>query len=157
MPAPTQSIPMLVKQLYKIVKEFERLFPERRFTPDGHLVGSIGEVIAKHRYGLTLARASEEGFDAISDDNFRVEIKITQGKGVSLRSSPERLLVFSLTSEGEVHEVFNGPGAAVWDACGSLQKNGQRRITLTKLKALMQNVHTLDRLPLKQALTEVLT
>jgi len=41
---------MLVKQLYKIVKEFERLFPERRFTPDGHLVGSIGEVIAKHRY-----------------------------------------------------------------------------------------------------------
>ena len=157
MPAPTQSIPMLVKELYKIVKEFERLFPGRRFTPDGHLVGSIGEVIAKHRYGLTLARASEEGYDAISDDNFRVEIKITQGKGVGLRSSPERLLVFYLTSEGEVTEVFNGPGSLVWDACGSLQKNGQRRITLTKLKALMQNVDTLDRLPLKQALTESLT
>jgi len=104
-----------------------------------------------------LARASEEGHDAISDDNLRVEIKITQGKGVSLRSKPERLLVFFLTSEGDVHEVFNGPGATVWDVCGSLQKNGQRRITLTKLKALMQNVDTLDRLPLKQALTEALT
>ena len=93
----------------------------------------------------------------MSNDNLRIEIKITQGKGVSLRSSPERLLVFFLTSEGEVHEIFNGPGAVVWDACGSLQKNGQRRITLTKLKALMQNVHTLDRLPLKQALIESLT
>ena len=35
-------IPELVRDLYKLVAKFEALFPERKFTPDGHLVGSIG-------------------------------------------------------------------------------------------------------------------
>jgi len=33
----------LIRQIYAIVDELERLYPGRRFTPDGHLVGSIGE------------------------------------------------------------------------------------------------------------------
>jgi hypothetical protein len=153
MPEPIKSVPLLVKQLYKIVQEFEKLFPGRRFTPDGHLVGSIGEVIAAHRYQLTLVRAGEPGYDAITDTNLCVEIKITQGKGVGLRAEPEHLLVFFLTSEGEAQEIYNGPGAEVWNVCGSLQKNGQRRIGLAKLKRLMQKVDKLNRLPFRRKLT----
>ena len=82
MPVPIESIPLLVKKLYKIVKEFEELFPERRFTPDGHLVGSIGEVIAAHRYGLTLVSTNERGHDAITDQNLCVEVKSTYTLGV---------------------------------------------------------------------------
>ncbi|MBW8042608.1 MAG: hypothetical protein FVQ85_21795 [Planctomycetes bacterium] len=40
------SIPSIVQELYSIVDRLEELFPGRRFTPDGHLVGSIGEVLA---------------------------------------------------------------------------------------------------------------
>ncbi len=40
------EIPSLVQELYSIVDRLEELFPGRRFTPDGHLVGSIGEVLA---------------------------------------------------------------------------------------------------------------
>ena len=40
------EIPSLVQDLYSIVDRLEELFPGRRFTPDGHLVGSIGEVLA---------------------------------------------------------------------------------------------------------------
>ena len=36
----------LLASLYRIVHRLEVLFPGRKFTPDGHLVGSIGEVIA---------------------------------------------------------------------------------------------------------------
>ena len=153
MPVPIESIPLLVKKLYKIVKEFEELFPERRFTPDGHLVGRIGEVIAAHRYGLTSVSTNERGHDAITDQNLCVEIKITQGKDVALRSLLEHLLVFFLTPEGEIHEVFNGPGDTVWSACRPLQKNGQRRIGLTKLKGLMQEVDESKRLPLRRKFT----
>ena len=40
------EVPRLIGRLYDIVDRLEELFPGRKFTPDGHLVGSIGEVIA---------------------------------------------------------------------------------------------------------------
>ena len=35
-----------VQKIYEIVGELQADFPGRSFTPDGHLVGSIGEVMA---------------------------------------------------------------------------------------------------------------
>ncbi len=43
-----------IRDLIKIVNELERDFPGRHFTPDGHLVGSIGEVMAAYYYGIEL-------------------------------------------------------------------------------------------------------
>ena len=34
-----------IRELYAITKELELQFPGRKFTPDGQLVGSIGEVL----------------------------------------------------------------------------------------------------------------
>ena len=64
-PNSVESVPALVARLYEIVAEFERLFPGRHFTPDGHLVGSIGEVVA-YRYGLNLRAHSAQGYDTTS-------------------------------------------------------------------------------------------
>jgi hypothetical protein len=33
-----------IREMLRISTELERLFPNRKFTLDGHLVGSIGEV-----------------------------------------------------------------------------------------------------------------
>ena len=57
---------MLLASLYGIVDRLETLFSSRKFTPDGHLVGSIGEVIAAHMFGLTLLPASYPDHDAFS-------------------------------------------------------------------------------------------
>jgi hypothetical protein len=146
MPSAISSIPSLVKQLYVIVADLTRAFPGRRFTPDGHLVGSIGEVIAMHRYGLTLLEAGAPGHDAIAKNGARVQIKITQAKSVGLRSPPDHLIVLHLSPTGEDTEIYNGPGAAVWEECGSMQKNGQRSIGLSKLKKLMARVQTSEQL-----------
>ena len=43
----------LVKQLYATVNELETMFPNRHFTPDGHLVGSLGECLVADAYGLS--------------------------------------------------------------------------------------------------------
>lgn len=45
-----RQIPQLIRKLYEIVAELETYFPDRHFTPDGHLVGSIGEVLAAYYY-----------------------------------------------------------------------------------------------------------
>ena len=48
----------LIRQLYTVVAALEEEFEGRRFTPDGHLVGSIGEVVAAYAFNLTLLPAS---------------------------------------------------------------------------------------------------
>ena len=35
--------PEIIRELYRLIDELEQMFPGRHFTPDGHLVGSIGE------------------------------------------------------------------------------------------------------------------
>jgi hypothetical protein len=146
-PHPIDSVPKLVCELYELVAQFEASFTGRRFTPDGHLVGSIGEVIAAHRYGLDLLPHSAKGHDARSSSGALVEIKATQGRLVALREQPNHLIVLQLSKLGDASEVYNGPGAAVWEAAGKIQRNGQRPISLSKLRKIMSRIPESLRLP----------
>lgn len=125
-----------IKLLYAIVADLEAMFPGRKFTPDGHLVGSLGEVIAAERYCLTLLPPSYEGHDAVGADGTLVQIKATQVKSVALRSEPQRLIVLKIEHDGTATEIYDGPGKPVWEAAGKMQKNGQRPISLSKLQIL---------------------
>jgi hypothetical protein len=129
-----------IKELYKITNELERRYPGRKFTIDGHLVGSIGEVIVAERYGLTLLPNSTKTHDAVSKDGKHVQIKATQVQGISISSEPDYLIAIKLFSDGSWEEVYNGPGKLVWDNAGKMQKNGQRPISLNKLKKLMTSM-----------------
>ena len=136
----------LLEALYRSSSRLETLFPGRKFTLDGHLVGSIGEVIAAYMFDLDLLRGSNKGHDAKSNLGRKVEIKLTQGKGVALRHEPEHLLVLALSKDEGVRIVFNGPGGPPWKNAGKMQKNGQRHISLTKLTKLDHLVLPADRL-----------
>jgi hypothetical protein len=72
----TIKLPAPVTDIYRAVANLEQLYPGRKFTPDGHLVGSIGEVIAAEYFGLTLHSMSKAGHDAFDDDGNEVQIKI---------------------------------------------------------------------------------
>ena len=89
-----ERVPDLAGRLYEIV--VRSAVPGRYFTPDGHLVGSLGEVMAAHDYGLELLPASAERHDARTQDGRLVQIKATQGSRVSLRSQPDHLIVLSV-------------------------------------------------------------
>lgn len=147
-PDPLEEVPALIAQLYQLVARLEELFDhERKFTPDGHLVGSIGEVIAQRRYKLRLEKPSTKGYDAKTADGTQVQIKVTQGGSVGLREEPQHLLVLSLNKQGQDAEVYNGPGKLAWDAAGKMQSNGQKPITLSKLRKLMDKVLEQERVP----------
>ena len=143
---PILEIPALVQELYSIVDRFEELFPGRRFTPDGHLVGSIGEVLVAATYDLELLPSSSEGHDALSSDGRKVQIKATQVKSVSMYSEPDYLLVIQIQPDGSFIEIYNGPGNIAWAAAGKLQKNGQRPVSLSKLTRLMESVKESERI-----------
>ena len=139
-----------IRELYRITAELEEKYPGRRFTPDGHLVGSIGEVYAAEKYGLSLLEASSEKHDAQSADGRVIQIKITQTDRVSIYSEPDYLLVMKMDCDGNIQEIYNGKGAAPWNNAGKLQKNGQRSISLRKLSALNEAVPSADRIERKK-------
>lgn len=130
-------LPPAVARIYEAVAELEAKYPGRKFTPDGHLVGSIGEVVAAEALGLTLYPAStpgHDGFDAAGD----VQIKTTgmAGKSVGLCATCVRLVVLKVVSPYEAELVYDGAGEPAWAAAGQMGKNGHRVIQLSRLTAL---------------------
>ena len=130
------ALPKPIAEIFRQVEQLQRAYPGRKFTPDGHLIGSIGEVIAAEAFGLDLLPASAPGHDARDESGALVQIKLTGGKNIGLRASCERLLVMRIVDPTSVELVYDGPGEPVWTACGKMQKNGQRSISLAKLRSL---------------------
>ena len=66
------KLPEPVARIYRAVAELEARYHPRKFTPDGHLVGSIGEVVAAEALGLTLYPMSRAGHDACDPNGCQV-------------------------------------------------------------------------------------
>lgn len=141
-----EEVTGVLEALYASVGRLERLFPGRKFTLDGHLVGSIGEVVAAYMFRLTLLTASNQGHDAIAADGRAVEIKFTQGQSVAIRHQPGHLVVLHRPRGGPVVVVYNGPGEAVWLRAGAKASNGQKPISLHRLRQLDREVDPAQRL-----------
>lgn len=108
----------------------------RKFTLDGHALGSIGEIIASDAFALELLPMSAKGHDARCLTRGDVQIKITAGTSVALRHACNHLIVLKVLSPEMAEVVYDGPGAPVWQAVGKKQSNGQHTISIAKLKQL---------------------
>jgi hypothetical protein len=112
------EFPKLIQELYATVGRLENMFPGRHFTPDGHLIGSIGEALASYYYGVELHRASFE-----RDGSFE-EVYNGPGAQVWAHCNP---------AEG---------------ANNTARKRGQYHVSLFVLKKLMAKVLPAEKLPL---------
>lgn len=65
---------------------------------------------------------------------------------IAISSEPEWLLVLKIHKDGSFSEEYNGPGKLAWEHCGKMQKNGQRPISLAKLRQLQTRVPQSERL-----------
>tara|TARA_B110000196_G_scaffold113797_1_gene98982 strand:+ start:823 stop:1275 length:453 start_codon:yes stop_codon:yes gene_type:complete len=144
-----KKLESLIKQLYSTVNELESMFPGRHFTPDGHMVGSIGESLVADAYGLELMTASNKGFDATSTTGKQIEIKASQARSAAFRSEPEHAIVIKILPDGSFEEIYNGPGSLIWRQFSDkpLPNNGQYQISLNKLKILNEQVAESMRVP----------
>ena len=129
-----------VRQIFDECRRLTEL-TGRPFSPDGHLVGSLGEVFAAETLNLQLMAPSNRGFDAIDENGHKVEIKATTRSSVALAATgteATRLVVVQFDGNGEGGIVYDGAAIAAWDAAGPPQANGQRRISVAILKKLAE-------------------
>lgn len=141
----TERLLQVLRGIYDHVRELQAMCPGRHFTPDGHMVGSIGEVLAAHYYGIELYPASSGVHDGRCGA-LEVQVKTTQRNRVALTSEPEHLLVLKLSPSGTFEEIYNGPGRLVWARVSgkSRPKNGQYQIGVGTLRDLMGSVPERD-------------
>lgn len=151
-----KRFPKLITSIYRAVDKLEAMFPGRHFTPDGHMLGSIGEALAAYHYRLTLSQASAKCHDGACKGRL-VQIKATQRSRIAISSQPEHLLVLRLKRDGSFTEAYNGPGSPVWKlvATKPMPKNGQHQVSLSALKALMKDVPTKQTIPRRRAASKI--
>lgn len=128
-------LPVPVADMYKAVSALETKYG-CKFTPDGHLVGSIGEVIAKEAFDLELYPMSYSWHDACDHQGRDVQIKLTSRKCVALYANCDRLIVMRIVSPEEAEVIYDGDGDPVWAAARKPQKNGQRQVSISTLRKL---------------------
>jgi hypothetical protein len=137
----------LLAQIYSAVAELETMFPGRHFTPDGHMVGSIGEAIAAYHYGIDLHRPGHKVFDGRKNGK-QIQIKTTQRNGVDLKHGTGTLLVLKLEQNGDFKEIYNGNADRVWKSLAHrpVTDAGEIHITLNKLRALQREVQDQEKI-----------
>lgn len=144
-----QELSSIIGEIYELTNRLEAMYPGRHFTPDGHLVGSIGEVHAAERYGLKLFRADWKAHDGETPDGRLVQIKTTQRNSVGISEKPDYLIVLHIDENGRLEEIYNGPGERVWSLFEGRKppKNGQHQISLSKLKEFDKGVLPDEKIP----------
>ncbi len=136
-----------IKELNKITSEIEEVFPEKSFKLDGILVGNIVEILTAQAYGITLYRQSEKTHDGEVNGK-KVQIKGTQGNGsIVFREEPDYLLVEYLDKDtGTIKEIYNGPGALVWQYRSYVPSMNHYTIRVNKLLEVNATVKEVDRI-----------
>ena len=124
-----------VQRLVESVAQLEAEFPGRHFTLDGHLVESIGEVMAAYYYGIELYAASTEIHDGEVDGK-KVQIKISQQDNIVINHEPDYLIVLYLNRNGNIYEVYNGPGKLPWESASKRDSHNNKHMRVNKLMEL---------------------
>ena len=147
-------IKFYVKKLVGIVSQMQNSYPEKKFTLDGRLVGDIGEVLAAEKYMIELNEGLTKHHDAVCTDgtNRKVQIKATMKNALTFPCDhiPDYYIGIKINSEGEMKEIFNGPGNLI------KKKLINRQITKTNLHSI--SINTLlklnEKVPKEQRIPE---
>lgn len=150
----TFELPKLVREMIlvrdKLRSHYNQNGVELKFTPDGRMVGDLGEAIAVELFGISLQQAG--GIDGLAPDKkTSVQIKASGNLGgaafrpIDKSKHADHLLFFHLDYDnccGEV--VYNGPEKTVRDKISHAK--GQRTVSVKVLRALDDDVQTEKRL-----------
>ena len=136
-----------INQLLKITRSLKKKYG-RNFSLDGKLVGDIGEVLVSEKYGIELY-----------DENAPIHDgkEIATGRQVQIKSSfknysyfpygdvPEYFLSVNISENGDLEELFNGPGSYIVE----------HYIVARKLKPYNKTFYTLSKGVLQRLNNEV--
>jgi hypothetical protein len=138
-----------IRQIYSISTGLGTAYGIETCTPDGHLLGAIGQIAAKIAFGVTFGSKKDEHNCSISFNGRQLDIQVrTTGKtSIALRAEPEYLIAIKIANYGAIDLIYSGPGHHVWDMVKH-QKAQQKTASVLQLRQASQHVITADVIPI---------
>ena len=105
----------------------------------GNLLGDYGEFIAIGKYNLKKAPGGADGYDAVTTDGLKVQIKANHSSStIGFRGEADLLLVLRVESNAEWKELYYGPFKPVKAKATYSERDNKYMITVAKLKDLFK-------------------
>jgi hypothetical protein len=146
-----------IREMFQVQRLLHEAFPKRPFTPDGRMIGDIGEAIAEISYRVTVDTGIRKHWDGKREEGnakcAEVQIRATQKDDTYVKQSPDVgcLLVFKISPDGTWECCYNGNTDRVWSSLEAKKANqaGEKMIGLGALRKLDKNVGGGERVALR--------
>ena len=142
-----------VQAVYQAVESLTKRYG-RKFTPDGVLVGTLGEVLAEEKYDLDLLPPKTKDFDAKDCRGREVQIRCNQRSTTPIRKGATKgmFLALKLLSDGNIEEIVNGPSSMAHQLTEGRKADAYGFVGLghNKLRKLIESVPESKRVPLRR-------
>jgi hypothetical protein len=143
-----------VHVIYKAVRSLEERCPKRKFTADGILVGTLGEVLSEEKYDLDLLPPKTKDFDAVDCKGRQIQIRCNQRNTTPIKKGATKgmFLALKLLPDGSIEEIFNGPASIAYRMTDGRKADSAGFVGLShnKLRKLMESVPPDKRVALRR-------
>jgi hypothetical protein len=119
-----------IAEIYEIANELGKAFNIDRCTPDGHLIGAIGQIAVKIAFNLEFSSPKDGHNCTWPKGSKQINIQVgCSGKGkIALRIEPDHLIALEIGQKGQIRLLFNGPGHYIWSKIKH-QRNPQKYVS----------------------------
>ena len=94
-----KAVKHIVATIFSAQDALRDLAPEQRWAGMGNLLGDYGEYIALSNYNLKKAPGGADGYDAVTADGLKVQIKANHSSStIGFRGEADLLLVLKIES-----------------------------------------------------------
>ena len=131
------AIQHLLASIFASQRALKTLAPEFKWAGLGNLLGDFGELVAIDRFGLKKAPPGSDGFDALTPDGLRVQIKANYAASmIGFRGTPDLMLVISVQDDGSWSELYFGPFDPIKAAARHSARDNKSTVSISKLKQI---------------------
>jgi len=132
-----EAIKRIMATVFSAQNALRSLAPEYKWAGMGNLLGDYGEFICVEAYGLTKAPPGSNGYDALTPDGRKVQIKTNHASGtIGFRGQADLMLVIYVGNDGEFSEIYFGDFAIVQANASYSKRDNKSVVTVSKLKQL---------------------
>lgn len=132
-----EAIKHIMATVFSAQNALRSLAPDYKWAGMGNLLGDYGEFICVEAYGLTKAPPGSNGFDALTPDGRKVQIKTNHASGtIGFRGQADLMLVIYVGNDGEFSEIYYGDFAVVQANANYSKRDNKSVITVSKLRQI---------------------
>ena len=138
-----EAIKHIIATVFSAQNALRELAPDYKWAGMGNLLGDYGEYVCAEKYNLTKAPAGSNGYDALTEDGKKVQIKTNHAANmIGYRGEADLMLVIHVSSNGEFEEIYYGDFSVVKNESSYSRRDNKHTITISKLKRLAASVNS---------------